>query len=374
MSNVEHDRIRQAVRASYGAVARASGSGCCGTQPASIAGQRLGYAVSELADVPEGANLGLGCGNPQAIADLKPGETVLDLGSGAGFDCFLAARAVGEHGQVIGVDMTPDMISKARGNAQQGGYDNVEFRLGEIESLPVADNLVDIILSNCVINLSADKGRVFREAFRVLKPGGRLAISDVVATAVLPDEVRRDAHLYSCCIGGAALIDELEAHLQAAGFTHIRIQAKDESREFIRDWAPGRGIEDYVLSATIEAIKPGGSTTMDSTPVPELHKSIVALVSLAANIASNHPKQGLCQVDRLKEYGVAREQIDSVIEIARHIRDEAGQKLDAQFDEAYAACMAPAKPAIKPDPFANIAVQESGGACCTPTQSGKSCC
>ena len=367
------DRLRAEVRAAYGVVARAEGNGCCGSQPAAIAGERIGYSAAELAAAPEGAHLGLGCGNPQAIAALQPGETVLDLGSGAGFDAFLAAAAVGKTGRVIGVDMTADMISKARANATKAGHNNVEFRLGEIEALPVADATVDVILSNCVINLSPDKARVFREAFRVLKPGGRLAISDVVASNDLPDDLRRDLHLYSCCIGGAAPVAELETLLAAAGFADIRIAPKDESREFIRDWAPGRGVENFVVSAAIEAVKPGGKT-MTQEAAPALHPSIVALVALSANIASNHPNQGLCQIDKLKDYGVAREQIDAVIEIARHIRDEAAQKLDAKFDEAYAEAMAPPKPKLKADPFANIAIKESGGACCTPTKSGQSCC
>jgi len=181
---------------------------------------------------------------------------VLDLGSGAGFDCFLAAARIGDKGSVIGIDMTTDMLNKARGNAQQGGYTNVEFRLGEIENLPVADNLVDVIISNCVINLSPDKPRVFSEAFRVLKPGGRLAISDVVASTDLPESMKDDPYLHACCVAGASRVDELEDMLQAAGFTEIHIQPRDESREFIRDWVPDRGVEDYVLSATIEAVRP----------------------------------------------------------------------------------------------------------------------
>jgi ubiquinone/menaquinone biosynthesis C-methylase UbiE len=216
----------------------------------------LGYSEAELASVPAGADLGLGCGNPQAIAALKPGETVLDLGSGAGFDAFLAARAVGDTGRVIGVDMTPAMITKARTNAENGEYTNVDFRLGEIEHLPVADATVDVIISNCVINLSPDKPAVFAEAFRVLAPGGRVAVSDVVASAELPDEVRSDLALYSGCVAGASMVAELRDMLDAAGFVDIRIEPKDESRSFIETWAPGRGVEDYVLSATIEAVKP----------------------------------------------------------------------------------------------------------------------
>ena len=265
MKDWKHDEIRQAVRQTYGQIAQADAAcgcapNCCdsGALPgnAKAVSINLGYAKHQVDAVPDGANMGLGCGNPQAIAALKTGETVLDLGSGGGFDCFLAARQVGESGRVIGVDMTPAMLSKARSNAQQGGFGNVEFRLGEIEHLPVADASVDVIISNCVINLSPDKRRVFAEAFRVLKPGGRLAISDIVATAELPDEVKRDMALYSGCMAGASLIGELEGALRAAGFESVRIAPKDESRAFISDWAPGRKIEDYVVSATIEAIKP----------------------------------------------------------------------------------------------------------------------
>ncbi|MFA5242534.1 MAG: arsenite methyltransferase [Sulfuricella sp.] len=264
MQSVKHDEIRQAVRENYGAVARSDaacgcGPACCtptGLPGADILSRGIGYSESEVGAVPEGANLGLGCGNPQAIAALKPGETVLDLGSGAGFDCFLAARQVGDSGQVIGVDMTPDMVSKARANAAKGGYANTGFRLGEIEHLPVANATVDAIISNCVINLSPDKAQVFRDAFRVLKSGGRLAISDIVATAELPEEARRDLALYTGCMAGASLIGELEAMMQSAGFDQVRITPKDESRAFIRDWAPGSKIEEFVVSANIVAVKP----------------------------------------------------------------------------------------------------------------------
>ena len=181
---------------------------------------------------------------------------MLDLGSGAGFDSFLAARAVGAAGRVIGVDMTPEMVSKARRNQAAGGYTNVEFRLGEIESLPVANDSVDAIISNCVINLSPDKRRVFREAFRVLKTGGRLAISDVVALAEIPEPLRKDWELYTGCVAGASTTAELKAWLAQAGFTQIRIEAKDGSREIIGGWFPGRKIEEFLGSATIEAVKP----------------------------------------------------------------------------------------------------------------------
>ncbi|MBZ0091276.1 MAG: arsenite methyltransferase [Sulfuricellaceae bacterium] len=255
---MDKDDILQAVRQQYGQVAQGGGcaTGCCGAPAPVQFSQTLGYSAQELARVPAGADLGLGCGNPQAIAALRLGETVLDLGSGAGFDCFLAARQVGESGRVIGVDMTPEMLAKARHNAAQGKYGQVEFRLGEIENLPVADGTVDVVMSNCVINLSPDKGRVFAEAYRVLKKGGRLAISDVVASAPLPPEIRQDMALYTGCMAGAATVEEIESMLRAAGFGQIRIRPQDESRTFIRDWAPGRNIQNFVLSATIEAVKP----------------------------------------------------------------------------------------------------------------------
>jgi SAM-dependent methyltransferase len=234
--------------------------GCCGTSNDvainTLISTRLGYAQGDLAQVPAGADMGLGCGNPQAIAALRPGEVVVDLGSGGGFDCFLAAQRVGAGGRVIGVDMTPEMLEKARANARKGRYVNVEFRLGEIEHLPIADQTADVVISNCVINLSPDKPQVFREAFRVLKPGGRLAIADVVATAELPAEMRNDPALVAGCMGNASLIEDLARDIAAAGFEQLRIAPKDESREFIRDWAPGRNVTDYVVSASIEAVRP----------------------------------------------------------------------------------------------------------------------
>jgi len=256
------EQVRTAVREQYGQIARSGGgcaANCCTPGGSERASLSLGYSDEDLANVPDGANLGLGCGNPHAIAALRNGETVLDLGSGAGFDCFLAARRVGPEGQVIGVDMTPDMVSMARANASRSGLDNVEFRLGEIERLPVRDASVDVILSNCVINLSPDKAAVFAEAFRVLEPGGRLAISDVVVTAPLPASVRDDVSALTGCVAGAASVDELEQVLADAGFVEIRVVVDTQSREFISEWMPGSGIESFVASASIEANKPGVS-------------------------------------------------------------------------------------------------------------------
>jgi SAM-dependent methyltransferase len=255
--------IKQLVRERYGSIATASTS-CCAPAVASACcapdvdakASRMGYSAAELQAVPDGANLGLGCGNPQAIAALRPGETLIDLGSGAGFDCFLAAKQVGPSGRIIGVDMTHEMLAKARDNARRIGATNVEFRLGELEHLPVADATADVIISNCVINLVPDKAQVFREAFRVLKPGGRLAISDVVNIKPLPIELATDTALLCGCVAGAAASDAVEDWLRAAGFVDVSIQVKPESRAYVAEWASGRGVENYVAAATIEARKP----------------------------------------------------------------------------------------------------------------------
>ncbi len=261
------EKTREKVRKSYAAIVSEGGnSGCCGpnssdcgpTPPtAEKMSRAFGYSDDEMAAVPEEANLGVGCGNPSAIAAMKPGETVVDLGSGAGFDCFLSSRQVGMSGRVIGIDMTPEMLKKARQNARKGDFANVEFRLGEIEHLPVADNTADVIISNCVINLSPDKEAVFLDAFRVLAPGGRLAISDVVATADLPEDLTGDDALLCGCVTGAASVTDIAGWLEGAGYTDIHIDVKEESREVIKEWAPGRGVENYVASAIIEAVKPG---------------------------------------------------------------------------------------------------------------------
>ena len=270
MNQKTHDDIRQHVRNSYAEVAESNNdnngcgveSSCCGVSDDeainTVISTRLGYSTDERDSVPQGADMGLGCGNPRAIASLKPGEVVVDLGSGGGFDAFLAAQEVGKSGHVIGIDMTSSMLSKARANAEKGQYTQVEFRLGEIEHLPVADNTIDVIISNCVINLSPNKLQVFRDALRILKPGGRLAISDIVASAEMPEDMKNDPILHAGCMAGAELVDDLKMMMHEAGFENIRIAPKDESKHFIKDWAPGRGVEDYVLSATIEAVKPGG--------------------------------------------------------------------------------------------------------------------
>jgi arsenite methyltransferase len=266
MKEMDSDKIRQIVRDRYTQAAAAGSCGCqarsakiCCDSSISIADSMnhvMGYSREDLSSAVEGANLGLGCGNPTATGKLKQGETVLDLGSGGGFDCFLAAKKVGDRGRVIGVDMTPEMLTKARENAVKMGAANVEFRLGEIEHLPVADNSVDVIISNCVINLSPEKRQVFKDAHRVLKPGGRLVISDVVATAEMPDQLREQAALLTGCIAGAEHIDRIRELLDEVGFKEIKIELKAYSKELVSNWFPGSGAENYVASADIEAVKP----------------------------------------------------------------------------------------------------------------------
>jgi arsenite methyltransferase len=259
---MDTNQTHEAVRERYGAIARESKS-CCGPTcctPGSSAEQTeaslLGYSAEDQASAPEGSNLGLGCGNPQAIAALRPGEHVLDLGSGAGFDCFLAGQAVGPTGTVIGVDMTPDMLARARQNAAKVDARNIEFRLGEIEHLPVADESVDVVMSNCVVNLSPDKPAVYREAFRVLRSGGRIAIADVLARAPLSEQHRVDLELLVGCIGGAATVDEVTRMLEAAGFVDVAIEQADGSKALTESWAPGHPAAAAVFSASVEARKP----------------------------------------------------------------------------------------------------------------------
>jgi len=220
----KHVRDRYAQAAKQGSSCyRPAGSCCGGAKETDVISKSIGYTDQDLKAVPEGANLGLGCGNPLALASLREGETVLDLGSGAGFDCFLAARQVGKSGKVVGVDMTPEMLDKARGNAQKGDFANVEFRLGEIENLPVGDNQVDIVISNCVINLSPAKEKVFREAFRVLKPGGRLMVSDIVLKKDLPEEIKNSIAAYTACVAGAARKEKYLDSIRAAGFQGTKV-------------------------------------------------------------------------------------------------------------------------------------------------------
>ena len=263
------DHQRRIVRERYADIATSS-TDCCGGADTTACddatddpergverhARSMGYSGADLEVAPAEANLGLGCGNPTAIASLETGDTVLDLGAGAGFDCFLAAREVGPDGQVIGVDMTPEMVERARKNAEKNDVANVEFRLGEIEHLPVGDESVDVIISNCVVNLSPSKAQVFRDAARVLRPGGRLAISDVVQTAPFPPGVRTDPDAVSACVAGASTVSELESLMEDAGFTAVSIEPMSASETFIREWDDERDLSEYLVSATIEGKKP----------------------------------------------------------------------------------------------------------------------
>lgn len=268
MTSLTAAETRETVREHYGKVAATDGAcgcgpGCCGPSPNASA--ELGYQAQDLAGLPAGADMGLGCGTPLSFAALQPGETVLDLGSGGGIDCFLAASQVGPAGKIIGVDMTAQMIAKARANAAKVSAANVEFRLGEIEHLPVPDRSVDVIVSNCVINLSPDKAGVFRDAFRVLRPGGRLAISDIISSAPLPEAILRDPAALSGCVAGAPAIEELRSHLLAAGFTNVTIDVNESSRSFIKGWHAGSGAEEFVAAAAIRAVRPSGEGCCGTT-------------------------------------------------------------------------------------------------------------
>ena len=274
---MKEEKIKKAVREGYTAVAKSEGT--CYTQPGSCCGpdlavdisKTIGYSDEDIEAVPEGANLGLGCGNPVALASLKERDVVLDLGSGAGFDCFLSAKKVGKGGRVIGIDMTPEMLEKARENAEKGGFDNVEFRLGEIEHLPVADNSVDAVISNCVINLVPDKRAVFSDAFRVLKPGGRLMVSDIVLLGELPAAILESVAAYVGCLAGAVMKDEYIDAIESAGFADvgltdekpfpIKLMANDPTVKAVIENLniPSEELEDIarsVVSIGVRAVKP----------------------------------------------------------------------------------------------------------------------
>ncbi|MBI5115972.1 arsenite methyltransferase [Candidatus Poribacteria bacterium] len=277
---MKKEEVKKNVRERYAKKVKSESSccapqtSCCGSvNVAEQLSKRVGYSDSELASVPEGANLGLGCGNPTALASLKEGETVLDLGAGAGFDCFLAANKVGKSGRVIGVDMTPEMLDKARENARKDNYENVEFRLGEIENLPAADDSVDVIISNCVINLSPDKPKVFHEAFRVLRPGGRMMVSDIVLTKELPDFIRSSIEAYVGCVAGAMIREDYVQAIRDAGFGDVKIvseasfpaevMANDPTvKEMIKDLNASveqlRDVANSVLSVKVQGTKPAG--------------------------------------------------------------------------------------------------------------------
>jgi arsenite methyltransferase len=261
---MNNEAKKTAVRERYGAIARKSssccggGSSCCGGNDAGSISSYIGYSTIEMQAVPEGANLGLGCGNPTALARIREGECVVDLGSGAGFDCFLAAKRVGPAGRVIGVDMTPEMLTRARSNAEKGGYTNVEFRLGEIEHLPVADGTADLVISNCVINLSPDKPSVFAEACRILKPGGRLLVSDIVLDGELPDALSDDPDAYSACIAGAVAREDYLGMIREAGFSTVEVLSEAPFTDELVVESEGENVvvpEGVVVSISVSAVR-----------------------------------------------------------------------------------------------------------------------
>jgi arsenite methyltransferase len=280
---MKQEEIKRAVRDRYGNIAE-SGAGCgctprgqaqscCGPQmDAGDIAEKIGYSADDLSSIPDGANMGLGCGNPVALASLSAGEVVVDLGSGGGVDCFIAAKKVGKTGRVIGVDMTPEMIKKAQANAKRGGFDNVEFRMGEIENLPVEDEVANAVISNCVINLSPDKPRVFKEAFRTLVPGGRLMVSDIVLLRELPEQIKSSLDAYTACVAGALTKDDYLGAISAAGFEDVEVVGEtayptewlmaDSSLAQLAEEAKAAGIVDdgrpYAASIKVSAVKPGG--------------------------------------------------------------------------------------------------------------------
>ncbi len=262
---MKQEEIKKVVRERYASVAREGTSCCstsCSTSVAEDISKRIGYGDEDITSVPEGANLGLGCGNPIALASLKEGETVLDLGSGAGFDCFLAAKKVGKEGKVIGVDMTPDMIDRARNNARKGKYTNIEFRLGEIENLPAADNSIDVVISNCVINLAPDKSRVFKEAFRVIRPGGRMMVSDIVLLKELPGFAKDSIEAYVGCVAGATKKDEYLKTIKNAGFKEVKIiDEKNFPIDFLENDPVGKQVIEK-LNMSIEEVKEIGKSVV----------------------------------------------------------------------------------------------------------------
>lgn len=335
---MEAKEIRKTVRERYAGIANGEGS-CCGPasecrggDPAEAVSRTIGYSSEEMKAVPEGANLGLGCGNPTALASIQPGETILDLGSGGGFDCFLAARRTGAGGRVIGVDMTPEMVEKARENARRGGIGNVEFRLGEIENLPVPDASVDLVLSNCVINLSVDKNRVFAEAFRALRPGGRMMISDLVLERPLPEEIRESVSAYVGCVAGALPKEEYLEAIRTAGFTEVEIVEETPfpasgfvADPLVRGMIEGAGLpqetigelEQAVVSIRVRGLKP--QETRRKEDVMGLDDRTKELIAVGASVAAHCQPCLKFHLDKTREIGADPREIAEAIEVGKMV-------------------------------------------------------
>ena len=362
----EHSHsVRKLVREGYAKIAQDTAAGCgtpgvscCGSAPqdADKLARELGYTVEELQALPEGANMGLSCGNPAALAALKPGEVVLDLGAGGGFDVFIAGRKVGATGRAIGVDMTPEMLAKARGNIahfrQETGLDNVEFRLGEIERLPVADNSVDVIISNCVINLSPDKAHVWREIARVLKPGGRVAVSDMALLKPLPAEALKTVEALVSCAAGAALVSETERMAREAGLTDVALKSKPGYVEAMTSFEDplyqkivahlpvGTKPSDYLTSLEVQALKPGSA--VDYSP------GVDELVAIGAAIAANCEPCLKYHYHEAQQLGVSKADMARAVETAAQVKDSPHQAILRLADRLTGAGLG--KPADVSDP------------------------
>ncbi len=347
-SRDKKEQIREAVRDGYGKIAQ-SGSGCgcsstacCGSTSAEQVAKSVGYSEAELAVLPDGANMGLSCGNPTAMASLQAGEVVLDLGSGGGFDVFIAGPKVGPTGRVIGVDMTPDMVSKARKGIatyhKHMGLDNVEFRLGEIEHLPVADASVDVVISNCVLNLSPDKPQVWREIARVLKPGGRVAVSDLALLKPLPQEIKDMIESLIGCIAGAVLVDETRAMAEAAGLVEIQLTPKAGYVDAMTDWndplyrkviehlPAGAKAGDYVTSLEVAAKKAQGPAPVSGEKPPRVYTPAVGeLVAMGAAIAANCEPCFKYHYGQAQKLGVAKEDMACAVTMAQKVKETPAQ-------------------------------------------------
>ncbi len=363
----KNERVREAVRDGYGKIAKTGGScgaSCGGSGAADQVARVVGYSEAELATLPEGANMGLSCGNPTAIAALQAGEVVLDLGSGGGFDVFLAGPKVGPTGRAIGVDMTPDMVSKARRGVatynQRTGLNNVEFRLGEIEHLPVADASVDVVISNCVLNLSPDKPQVWREIGRVLKPGGRVAISDLALLKPLPEEIRNMVESLIGCVAGAVLVDETRAMAEAAGLVEIQLTPKQGYVDAMMDWndplyrkiiehlPAGTKAGDYVTSLEVAAQKGKTSASGDGNKSQAVYTPAVGeLVALGAAIAANCEPCFKYHYGQARKYGVSKEDMACAVTMAQKVK-EAPARAMLDLADRYLGCSASAEEAGAP--------------------------
>jgi AhpD family alkylhydroperoxidase len=381
-SRDKKEQIRETVREGYGKIAKTGGTcgsaSCCGSGAADQVARAVGYSDAELATLPEGANMGLSCGNPTAVASLKAGEVVLDLGSGGGFDVFIAGQKVGPAGRVIGVDMTPDMVSKARHGIsaykERTRLDNVEFRLGEIEHLPVIDASVDVVISNCVLNLSPDKPQVWHEIGRVLKPGGRVAISDLALLKPLPEEIMNMIESLIGCVGGAVLVDETRAMAEAAGLVEIQLTPKPGYVDSMMDWndplyrkiiehlPEGARAGDYITSLDVAAKKGQGDSLATSEKTQRIYNPAVGeLVAIGAAIAANCEPCFKYHYAQARKHGVSNEDMACAVTMAQKVK-EAPARAVLDLANKYLGCSVSAEEAGAPP----------ANTCCATTESPQS--